>query len=85
MVKTTAHIDGMACGMCESHVCDAVRNTFSNITLKKVKASAKKGELEIIADEAIDFDALKLAIDPTGYTVLDAASEPYEKRGLFGR
>lgn len=25
MVKTTLKIDGMACGMCESHVNDAVR------------------------------------------------------------
>ena len=25
MVKTTLTIDGMACSMCEAHVCEAVR------------------------------------------------------------
>ena len=25
MYKTTLKIDGMMCGMCEAHVCDAVR------------------------------------------------------------
>ena len=28
MVKTTLKIDGMMCGMCESHVNDAIRNAF---------------------------------------------------------
>ena len=28
MVKTTLEIDGMACGMCETHVNDAVRKAF---------------------------------------------------------
>ena len=25
MIKTTMKIDGMMCGMCEAHVCDAIR------------------------------------------------------------
>lgn len=25
MLKTTVNVDGMACGMCEAHVCDAIR------------------------------------------------------------
>ena len=29
MVKTTLGIDGMMCGMCESHMNDAIRNIFS--------------------------------------------------------
>lgn len=28
MVKTTLGIDGMMCGMCESHMNDAIRNNF---------------------------------------------------------
>lgn len=28
MIKTTVGIDGMMCGMCESHVNDAIRKSF---------------------------------------------------------
>ena len=28
MIKTTVKVDGMMCGMCESHVNDAVRRAF---------------------------------------------------------
>ena len=36
MVKTVLTIDGMACGMCESHVNDAIRNA---LRVKKVTSS----------------------------------------------
>ena len=29
MVKTTVEVTGMACGMCEAHVNDAIRDAFS--------------------------------------------------------
>ena len=29
MYQITLSIDGMACGMCESHVCDTIRSKFS--------------------------------------------------------
>ena len=29
MVKITLDIDGMACGMCEAHVNNALRNAFA--------------------------------------------------------
>ena len=44
MVKTVLTIDGMACGMCESHVNDAIRNA---LRVKKVTSSHAKGETEI--------------------------------------
>ena len=28
MYQITLKIDGMACSMCESHVCDTIRNQF---------------------------------------------------------
>ena len=34
MIKTTLKIDGMMCGMCESHVNDAIRKAFPAV--KKV-------------------------------------------------
>ncbi len=39
MIKLTVGVEDMACGMCESHVNDAVRNTFS---VKKVTSSHTK-------------------------------------------
>ena len=67
MIKTTVGIDGMMCGMCESHVNDAIRKSFD---IKKVSSSHSKKKTEIISEEAIDEDKLRAVIDETGYTVL---------------
>ena len=82
MVKITLQVQGMACGMCETHVNDAVRKAFP---VKKVTSSHKKGLTEIIAPEPLDEAALRQTIDATGYTVTSVQTEPYEKKGLFGR
>ena len=80
MLKITVKVDGMACGMCESHVNDAVRRAF---TVKKVTSSHSKGETVIIAEQDIDEATLRSAIGATGYTVVSVASEPYEKKSPF--
>ena len=82
MVKTTLKIDGMMCGMCESHVNDAIRNAFP---VKKVTSSHSKGETVIISVEALSEDKIKEVMQPTGYELKDITSEPYEKMGLFSR
>lgn len=81
MIKTTVKVDGMMCGMCESHVNDAVRKAFQ---VTKVTSSHGKGETVIISDGPIDKAKLKIAISATGYEVKEITSEPYEKKkGLF--
>jgi copper chaperone CopZ len=84
MVKITVDVEGMACGMCEAHVNDAVRSKFA---VKKVTSSHTKGKTEILAEAPIDEEALKQVITDSGYTALRVQSEPYEKKGfsLFGR
>lgn len=82
MYKITVKVDGMACGMCESHINDAVRRNFD---VKKVASSHTKGETVIIAKEELEEAAVKQVIDDTGYTALAVTTEPYEKKGLFGR
>ena len=72
MIKTIVGIDGMMCGMCESHVNDAIRKSFD---VKKVSSSHSKKKTEIISEEAIDEDKLRAVIDETGYTVLSVDSE----------
>ncbi len=79
MVKITLDVDGMACGMCEAHINDAVRQAFA---VKKVTSSHSKGKTEIIAKEPIDEEELKTAIQATGYTVTGIHTEPYEKKGF---
>ena len=83
MIKTTMKIDGMMCGMCEAHVCDAIRKAVPSA--KKVVASRSKKEASFLTDEAVNADHLKAAIDATGYACLDVESVPYKKKGLFGR
>ena len=81
MIQTTLKIDGMMCGMCESHINDAIRNAFS---VKKVSASHSKGEADIISEEPIDEAKLRETITKTGYDFICMTSKPYEKHGLFG-
>ena len=81
MIKTTVKVDGMMCGMCESHVNDAVRKAFQ---VNKVTSSHSKGETVIISDGPVDESRLKTAINATGYEVKGITSELYEKKkGLF--
>ncbi len=81
MIKTTVKIDGMACNMCEAHVCDTIREAFN---VKKVRASHKNGTAEIVSEEALNEEKLEKAIGDTGYKVLNITTEPYVKKGLFG-
>lgn len=82
MIKTTLKIDGMMCGMCESHINDAIRNSFD---VKKVNSSHTKGETVIVSKEALDGDKIKSVIDKTGYELKSISSEEFEeKKGLFG-
>ncbi len=84
MVKTIVKVDGMMCGMCESHVNDAVRQAMQ---VRKVTSSHTRGETEIISEDALDEAAVRAAIEKTGYTVTGVRSEPCEKKGfsLFHR
>ena len=72
MKKITVKIDGMMCGMCESHINDAVRNSFK---VKKVKSSHRKGETVIITETDISEEELRAVIDKTGYKVLSVSIE----------
>ena len=82
MIKTTLKIDGMMCGLCESHINDAIRNSFD---VKKVNSSHTKGETVIVSKEALDEDKIKSVIDKTGYELKSVSSEEFEeKKGLFG-
>ena len=82
MEKITVKIDGMMCGMCEAHICDALRAAFPDA--KKVRASRRNGQATMLLGQVPDGSALEKAISDTGYTFVSFSSEPYKKRGLFG-
>ena len=81
MIETIVKIDGMMCGMCESHICDCIRRNFN---VKKASASRSKGQAVILSESPISAEQLKEKIGMTGYTVLDVQSKPYRKKKLFG-
>lgn len=70
------------CGMCESHVNDAVRKAFP---VKKVTSSRSKRETVVLSETELDEAALRAAISATGYEAGDIRQEPWEKKGLFSR
>ena len=83
MVKTTLKIDGMMCGMCEAHICDAIRRAVPSA--RKVTASRGKKKASFLTEVTPDTSGLRAAIDAAGYTCLGVESAPYKKKGLFAR
>lgn len=80
MKEVTIKVEGMQCGMCESHVNDAVRKAAN---VKKVNSSHVDGKTVVVCDDDIDVEILKNAIQKDGYKVGDVSVKPYEKKGLF--
>ena len=82
MLKIVMKIGGMACGMCEAHVNDALRRVDG---VKKTSSSYSKGQSEVIAEDTVDTDRLRAEVEQTGYKVLSISAVPYEKQGFFSR
>lgn len=73
MVKIILGVEGMRCGMCETHVNDVVRKVGG---VKKVKSSHSKNRTEIVAEDGADIEQIKAAIASQGYTVTSETVEP---------
>ena len=82
MYKTTVKINGMMCGMCESHINYAIR---AKMPVKKVSSSHKKGETVIISESKLTTEMIAAALDGSGYNVMSVTCEPYEKKGFFSK
>ena len=78
MVKITVTVEGMRCGMCEAHICDALRAAFP---LKKVSASRKRGEALLLCDSPIPEEALRSCVESCGYSVGTVRTEEIVKEG----
>ena len=84
MLKIVLEVEGMHCGMCETHVNDVVRRIEG---VKKVKSSHAKGRTEVVAEaeDSVNTALIKEAIAKQGYGVGRIETQPYEKHGLFSR
>ncbi|MDD6714805.1 MAG: cation transporter [Firmicutes bacterium] len=82
MVKTVLKIDGMMCGMCEAHICDAIREAVPSA--RKVTASRSKKTASFLTEETVSAELIKSAVDATGYQCLEVRSVPYNRKKLFG-
>ncbi len=83
MFQTTVKVDGLACGMCEGNVEDAILRFFPEA--EKVDVSHSMGEVRFLTQEPPEEKLLRRAIRSTGYTYISAESVPYEKKSLFRR
>ena len=74
MWKYTIQVNGMMCGMCESHVNDAVRKAFP---VKKVTSSRGRNETTVFAETELDEDFRRWILDfprdqlPVIYSLLE--------------
>lgn len=82
MKEFVFQVSGMMCGMCESHVNDAMRKLGAN----KVSSSHAKKQTVVTAEE-FDIEAAKSAIRALGYEVSDEVEirEAKKKFSLFGK
>ena len=51
--------------------------------MKKVTSSHGRGQTVILSEQALDEQAVRSAINATGYTVTSFQCVPHEKKGLF--
>ncbi|MGN0806305.1 MAG: heavy-metal-associated domain-containing protein [Candidatus Coproplasma sp.] len=82
MIELKIEVEGMHCGMCESHVNDVVRRVNG---VKKVSSSHSKNQTVVVAEDDVNQEAIVQAIKAQGYAVGRVDSKPYIKRGLFGK
>lgn len=86
MYETRVKVGGMMCSMCESHIKEAIRKAYP--TAKKLKANHIKNVASFESEERPDDDAIKAAIEATGYDFVGIETvEAAEKKGfsLFHR
>ena len=75
-------VEGMMCGMCESHVADALRKVPG---VEKASASRSKREARVVCGPEVTDAALLAAVNATGYEASNVREETdTPKKGLFG-
>ena len=73
-------IKGMKCGMCESHVNNAIRNNFK---IRKVISNRHKNETVIYSNIPLKQEDIKRVIDKTGYYFISLTCELKERKASY--
>lgn len=80
LIEYTLGVEGMKCGMCESHVNDVVRKVEG---VKKVNSSHSKNNCVIVMEANTSKETIKDAISKQGYTIFSEEEKPYVKKTMF--
>ena len=78
MYKYIIRINGMKCGMCESHINDVMRRNFN---VKKVKSSHLKATTIMFSIDDICIDDIKSVVKETGYVITEIEKCEAIKKG----
>ena len=82
-MNITIGVDGMMCGMCETHVAGAIRQAFPEA--RKVNASRKKKQVTLEIDRKLTEEEARGVIESTGYDFTGIRTEQApEKKRRFG-
>lgn len=76
----TLTINGMKCGMCESHINDVIRKNFQ---VRKVTSNHYKKETVIFSKVPINHEEIKRVINSTGYIFVSLVCEQRQRKTLF--
>lgn len=78
----TAEVTGMACGMCELHVCQALENTFRPA---RVRALRKQNQVVIETSVDLPDEDIRKVIEDLGYTVGTISRSEQNKQSFLSR
>ena len=73
MYEYQVGIEGMMCGMCETHIADTIRKAVPDA--KKVKASRRKNLATFRTEQKMDEAALRHSIANIGYTMTNVVEK----------
>lgn len=80
MVEIKMGVEKMMCGMCESHISDAIRQIQG---VKSVKTSRKQKNTCIIAENNVDIEQIKKTVTSLGYDAGEVSVSDYTPKGFF--
>lgn len=72
MYEYQVGIEGMMCGMCETHIADTIRKAVPDA--KKVKASRRKKMAAFRTEQKLNEIALRQSITNIGYTMTNVVA-----------
>ena len=83
MFQITVQVHGLTNSACGAVIAGKIRRTFPDA--KNISASHWNGTVKFVSATEVDVDALRAAIDDTGYRFVGCETIEYERRNPFRR